>query len=136
MDILKIRNDTQSSTMAHIAYQLKERIPLTKSANSLLSKVIEECADYYYSHYSIEWAIEYYAIAIGYTSEDNIKERLWKKIISAREKLIGFRKKPEHRFDYLGKSKWKEEINKRINEWRGYAPYYYGGNIMKGFQGI
>jgi hypothetical protein len=134
MDILKIKDDTSVATMFQISYQLKERIPLTKSTNSLLSKVIEECADYYYIHYSIEWAIDLYAIAVGYAAEYADENRLWSKINSSREKLVNLNKKPEFRFKYLYKSGWKKDINKRIMEWRGYSPYYFDGEIKKEFQ--
>ncbi len=136
ISILKIENDTLNKKIAvQISYQLKERIPLTKSTNSLLSKVIEESADYYKANISLEWAIELYAIAIGYATNNEIKNKLWNKIYSSRQKLIEYK---EQGYEgsvskYLYKSNWKKKINKSINEWLNYTPYYYNKEILTTF---
>lgn len=136
ISVLKIQSDTSSKTGFQISYQLKERIPLTKSANSLLSKVIEESADFYSANISLEWAIELYAIAIGYSADNAVKQELWDKINQSRQKLINFKNqgKVGSVSKYLYKSNnWKKEINRRINEWSNYSPFYYDKEIKTTF---
>ena len=135
ISVLKIENHTSTKIGVQISYQLKERIPLTKSTNNLLSKVIEESADYYKANISLEWAIELYAIAIGYSADNSIKINLWNKINSSRQKLIDFKNQGKEGSvsKYLYKSNWKKKINKRINEWANYTPYYYEKEIKTTF---
>jgi tetratricopeptide (TPR) repeat protein len=135
ISVLRIENERSGKTGVQISYQLKERIPLTKSTNNLLSKVIEESADYYKANISLEWAIELYAIAIGYSSNDSIKLKLWDKINLSRQKLIDFKNEGKEGSvsKYLFRSNWKKKINQRINEWTNYIPYYYDKEIKTTF---
>lgn len=135
ISVLRIENGTPNKTGVQISYQLKERIPLTKSTNNLLSKVIEESADYYKGNISLEWAIELYAIAIGYSSNDAVKLKLWDKINSSRQKLADFKDQGKEGSvsKYLLRSNWKKKINQRINEWTNYTPYYYEQEIITTF---
>jgi tetratricopeptide (TPR) repeat protein len=133
--ILNLQNDTSKIIGLQISYQLKERIPLTKAPNNLLSKVIEESADFYNANISLEWAIELYAIAICYSSDTSVKMNLWHKINSARQKLLDFKNQGKEGSvsKYLYKSNWKKNINKRINEWTNYSPFYYDKEITTTF---
>jgi tetratricopeptide (TPR) repeat protein len=133
--VLHLQNDTSKIIGLQISYQLKERIPLTKAPNNLLSKVIEESADFYNANISLEWAIELYAIAIGYSSDTSVKMNLWHKINSARQKLLNYKNQGKEGSvsKYLYKSSWKKKINKRINEWVNYSPYYYDKGITTTF---
>ena len=135
ISVLKLHGDTSHKIGFQISYQLKERIPLTKSANSLLSKAIEESADFYSANISLEWAIELYAIAIGYTSDNAVKQELWDKINLSRQKLINFKNQGKEGSvsKYLYKSNWKKKVNQRINEWANYTPYYYDKEIKPTF---
>ena len=135
ISVLKIQNDTSNKIGFQISYQLKERIPLTKATNNLLSKVIEESADFYSANISLEWAIELYAISIGYSSDNSIKMKLWDKVNLSRQKLIDFKNQGKEGSvsKYLYKSNWKKKINQRINEWANYTPYYYDKEIRTAF---
>ena len=135
ISVLKLQSDTSNKIGFQISYQLKERIPLTKATNNLLSKVIEESADFYSANISLEWAIELYAIAIGYSSENSVKMNLWDKINSSRQKLIDFKNQGKEGSvsKYLSKSNWKKKVNQRINEWANYTPYYYDKEIKTTF---
>jgi len=135
ISVLRIQNDTLKKIGFQISYQLKERIPLTKATNNLLSKVIEESADFYSANISLEWAMELYAIAIGYTTDDTVKLKLWDKINLSRQKLIDFKYQGKEGSvsKYLYKSNWKKKINQRINEWANYTPYYYDKEIKTTF---
>lgn len=135
ISVLGIENEKSKKIGVQISYQLKERIPLTNSTNDLLSKVIEESADYYGRNISLEWAIELYAIAIGYSSNDSIKLKLWAKINSSRQRLIDFKNKGKvgSVSKYLFKSNWKKEINHQISKWTDYKLYYYNEKIRTTF---
>lgn len=135
INVLKIRDETSKAIGFQLSYQLNERVPLTGSPNSLLCKVIEESADFYKANISLEWAIELYAIAIGYSPDNAVETRLWQKINSSREKLVEFKKhgKEGSVSKYLYDSNWIKKINKRIAEWRNYQPYYYDKEIIKTF---
>ncbi len=134
-NILKIQFDSSKEIAKQISYQLKERIPLTKSTNSLLSKVIEESADFYRKNLSLEWAIELYAIAIGYTNDTDKENKLWEKIFTSRERLVQLKEqgKESSVSKYLTKSRWKKELKKSINKWKNYSPYYYKEEILTVF---
>jgi tetratricopeptide (TPR) repeat protein len=134
--ILKLEGEKSYKTIGYqISHQLKERIPLSKSTNNLLSKAIEESADFYGAHISLEWAIELYAIAIGYTNDDSVKLRLRNKINSSRKKLVYFKNKGKEGSEskYLLKANWKDKINQIIKEWQNYSPYYYDKEIQTSF---
>jgi tetratricopeptide (TPR) repeat protein len=135
INVLKINNDTSKLIGLQISYQLKERVPLTKSKNDLLSKVIEESADFYKANISLEWAIELYAIAIAYTSDNSIRTNLWKKINMSRQKLIDFKNQGNvgSVTKYLFKGNWIKKINQKVAEWENYEPYYYEKEIMTTF---
>lgn len=135
ISVLKLQSNTSAKIGFQISYQLKERIPLTKAPNNLLSKAIEESADFYGANISLEWAIELYAIAIGYSSDNSMKMKLWDKITSSRQKLIDFKNhgKEGSVSKYLYKSNWKKRINQRINEWANYTPYFYDKEIRTTF---
>ncbi len=116
----------------HIAHQLNERIPLTPSDNEFLSKVLEECADYYYSKISVGWAMELYALSIAYTKDSFKQERFWTKINEARNKLLTLKK--NKKYDKTVKNfyskNWKNDIQKTIDKWSSYKPYYYDGEVL------
>lgn len=135
ISVLKIKNDTSKQIGYQISYQLEERIPLTKSKNDLLSKAVEESGDYYKTNVSLEWAIELYAIAIGYSSDSSVIVDLWKKINSSRQKLIDFKKQGKEGSvsKYLYKPNWMKKINHRIRKWANYTPYYYDKEILTTF---
>ena len=136
ISVLRIVQDTFNKKIGYqISHQLRERIPLSQSPNKLLSKAIEECGDYYHAHISLEWAIELYAIAIGYSDDSITKMKLWDKINSSRQKLIDFKSqgKKGSVAKYLYKSIWQKKINQRINKWSGYTPYYYDKAIKTTF---
>jgi tetratricopeptide (TPR) repeat protein len=134
-NILKIINDTLEEIGIQISYQLQERIPLSKSKNDLLSKVLEESADFYNANISLEWAIELYAIAIAYSSNEDKKTSLWNKITVARKKLIDFKNegKEGNVSKYLFKANWQKSIIKQIAKWDSYKPFYYDKQIMTSF---
>lgn len=135
MNILKLNRRDSLKKAEQISYQLKERVPLTPSPNALLCKVITECADFYRATISLEWAIELYAIAIGYSPDQSITDNLWKQINTSRARLMELRKagKEGSVSKYLYKSNWTKEINKRINDWKSYKPYYYTGKVITRF---
>jgi tetratricopeptide (TPR) repeat protein len=134
-NILKLQFDTSKQIAKQISYQLKERLPLTKSSNPLLSKVIEECSDYYNKNLSLEWAIELYAIAIGYTNDSASENRLWQKILASRARLIELKEqgKESSVSEYLTTSRWKKKLERRIKKWKNYSPYYYEKEILTVF---
>jgi tetratricopeptide (TPR) repeat protein len=134
-NILKLQFDTSNQIAKQISYQLKERLPLTKSPNSLLSKVIEESSDFYNKNLSLEWAIELYAIAIGYTNDSATENRLWQKILASRTRLIELKEqgKESSVSEYLTTSRWKKKLEKRIKKWKNYSPYYYEKEILTVF---
>lgn len=135
ISVLKLQIDTSNEIAVQISYQLKERVPLTKATNDLLSKVIEESADFYSANISLEWAIELYAIAISYTADNTVKLKLWEKINLSRQKLIDFKNQGKEGSvsEYLYKSNWKKKINRRIKKWSNYTPYYYDKKIKTTF---
>ena len=119
-----------------LAYQLQERIPLTKSANVLLSKTIEEAADYFNKNLSLEWSVELYAIAVAYSADTMEVFRLWTKINTARKKLLTYRKtyNRDSPSKYLFSKNWKVMLTKNyIDRWRNYIPLYYKGDIVTSF---
>lgn len=58
--ILKFPRTDPEMVSHQISYQLKERVPLTSATNDLLSKVIEESAEFFGAKISLEWAIEHH----------------------------------------------------------------------------
>lgn len=135
MNILKLSRRDSLKRITEISYQLRERIPLTPSPNPLLSKVLTECADFFRSRLSLEWAIDLYAIAIGYTADQPTIDNLWKQINICRTRLVELRKtgKEGSVSKYLYKSGWVKEVTKQINEWKNYKPYHYTGQIITRF---
>lgn len=135
ISVLKIEKESTKDIGPQLSYQLNERIPLTKSPNSLLSKVIEESGDYYRANISLEWSIELYAIAIAYTSDKNTENRLWQKMNACREKLMKFKRQGKQGTvcEYLYTAKWKNNIYEQIHQWRKYQPTYYTKPIIKTF---
>lgn len=133
--ILTFQSDKKEDIARQISYQLEERVPLTKSTNNILSKVIEESGDFYSANISLEWAIELYAIAIGYSSDNSVKSRLREKINSSRQKLVNFSRegKKGSESKYLYTPGWLKQINRQINQWATYTPYYYSKEIMTSF---
>lgn len=134
MNILKLSRRDSLKRITEISYQLRERIPLTPSPNPLLSKVLTECADFFRSSLSLEWAIDLYAIAIGYTTDQPTIDNLWKQINICRTRLVELRKagKEGSVSKYIYKSSWTKEVTKQINDWKGYKPYHYNGQILTG----
>lgn len=119
-----------------LAYQLQERIPLTRPANALLSKTIEEAADYFNKNLSLEWSVELYAIAVAYSADTMEVFRLWNKINTARKKLLTYRKtyNRDSPSKYLFTKAWKMTLTKNyIDRWRNYIPLYYTGNVVTSF---
>mgnify|MGYP000881321941 CR=1 FL=1 len=114
---------------AQIAYQLQERVPLTPSPNPLLSKVLEETAQYFRQNVSLEWAIEYYAMAIGYSNDDVTKIRLWNQLTQAREKFVSLQNKKFKSSvgDHLKKANWKKQVEQIVARWERHKPIYYKG---------
>ncbi|MET0392733.1 MAG: tetratricopeptide repeat protein [Chitinophagaceae bacterium] len=137
MDVLQLqdRAGEATETGAQLSYQLHERLPLTGAPNALLHKVLEESADYYQAHLSLEWAIELYAIAIGYADDASAAPRLWEKINLAHEKLIEFREQGKEGTvsKYLYKPDWKNKITALIGKWRNYKPYYYNQPVTTAY---
>jgi tetratricopeptide (TPR) repeat protein len=135
MNILKIERDSSKEIAYQIAEQLKERVPLTQSANPLLSKAIEESADFYKAHMSLEWAIELYAIAIGYCNDPLTENRLWQKIHLSREKLLIFKDEGNQGSvsKYLYKGRWEKTLRKLVKKWKDYTPYYYQQPVVTNF---
>jgi len=129
--ILGVENDSAATIGEQITYQLKERVPLTPSSNELLSKVIEESADFYRKNISIEWAIELYAIAIGYSTDSKKNEQLWEQMTVLQQKLASLRtsKTIVRTSGYLLNKNWTKEIEKRIARWKNYKPYIYAGPL-------
>lgn len=122
------------NTGYQISYQLRERIPLTASPDSLLSKLLTQCGDFYFKTISIEFAIDLYAIAAAYSSDSTTKALLWQKIESARTYLIKVSKgKRQSSFKYLYSNKWRTSVKKLIETWTNYKPYYYKGEIKTSF---
>jgi tetratricopeptide (TPR) repeat protein len=132
MNILKLSRRDSLKKITEISYQLRERVPLTPSPNPLLSKVLTECADFFRSSLSLEWAIDLYAIAIGYTADQPAIDNLWKQINICRTRLVELRKtgKEGSVSKYLYKSSWTKEVTKQINDWKDYKPYHYTGQIL------
>lgn len=128
--------NSREITASQMAYQLYERMPLTKSTNALLSKTIEETGDYFHKNLSLEWAIEFYAMSVAYTADTLVITNLWTKINTSRTKLLTYskRNKKSSPSKYLFDKNWKQSLTKNfINKWRNYTPIYYSGKVITSF---
>jgi hypothetical protein len=47
-----------------ISHQLEERVPLSSAPNDMLSKVLEESADYFKNNIFIDWSAKLYAMSL------------------------------------------------------------------------
>lgn len=134
--VLTIPPGNNTIIARQLAYQLQERIPLTRSTNALLSKTIEETADYFNKSLSLEWSVELYAIAAAYSADTLVVAKLWDKINAARTKLVTYHKmnKKSSPSKYLYTKNWKMTLTKNyIDRWRKYIPLYYKGHIVTSF---
>lgn len=135
LDILKIGQDTAKVICYQLSYQLLERIPLSPSTNQLLCKVLEESADYYAAHISLVWAMDWYAVAIGYCNDPAIELKLRQKMTDSREKLLllisqGNR---DDIYNRVSKYDWEKQLEKTSERWRKYTPYYYKWKVVESF---
>ncbi|RYY54780.1 MAG: tetratricopeptide repeat protein [Chitinophagaceae bacterium] len=121
----------------HVVYQLQERVPLTTSPNQYFSKVLEEIADYYRVTISLEWAMELYSGALGYSADTTVNERLWSKLETAQAKLAVYHGKiPKKTRDVLrdfSKPDWKDKVDQRIARLRSRKPEKYMGQVRTDF---
>jgi len=130
LNLLGIESAKTIHTGYQLSRQLRERIPLTSSPNALLSKSIEESADYYKRVVSVEWSIKLYAMAIGFAGSETDTTRIWKKINAARKRLSEIKeaggktdKREDIRKHVLSKN-WKSYLNKDISKWKADTAHY------------
>jgi tetratricopeptide (TPR) repeat protein len=130
MNVLKLGNSNSDAIARQIGDQLKERVPLSSSPNILLSKALEESADYYRKVISIDWSVKLYAMAAGYTQDASTRQRIWSKINSAQARIMQLdksnpkaRKEDKVRAE-LVKKNWQQYVQKDIQHWEQFKAHY------------
>jgi tetratricopeptide (TPR) repeat protein len=127
LNILKLDTETAQSVGYEISHQLKERLPLTSAPNPLLSKAVEETADFYKKNISIDWSIKLYAIAIGYSDNETTRKNLWDKINAARSKVVTLnrsKKSSDQTRKDLMKKNWQQILEQDIANWKNHRAHY------------
>lgn len=130
LNILKLDTVSVDKTSFEINHQLAERVPLTSAPNDMLSKVLEESADYYKKHISIDWSAKFYAMAIGFSANEKTKARLWEKLENTRARVVEISKKnnkaarrDEVRRQLLATG-WKKYFQADIDRWKAHRAHY------------
>ncbi|MGC4104488.1 tetratricopeptide repeat protein [Ferruginibacter sp.] len=124
LDILKLSADTSAKAGNEIAEQLRERVPLTNAPNELLCKAIEEAADYFRKNISVDWAVKFYAIAVGFAANEAQSNRINLKIEAAINRIMFLNKTnpPQRPVDPVRKELMKDTrmgyIQKDIDLWK------------------
>jgi tetratricopeptide (TPR) repeat protein len=122
--ILQLGKDTSDHIGYDIGYQFHERIPLTTAPNELLSRTIEEGADYFRKNISLEWAINLYAIAIAYCENPIRKNKMVADVDRYMLRLLELNKKMKLKSEYKEKN-WKAKFQQKVEEWANYKPFRY-----------
>lgn len=126
LHIYEHMNDNVMAMSQSLSIQIVERVPLTASPNKLLSKCLEEAADFFRKEISIDWSVKLYAMALGYAESETIKNRLRNSINTARARIKEICSNNRHYVKNnivakeLIKKDWLSYIEKDIKFWENY----------------